>query len=113
MGQPELGIGFSLQGDLRTYAALDEVFQADHQLLQRHRLRIQGLAPGKGQQPMGESGGALGGAAGGTGVALEVLQPALAQAQVEHLQRAEDAGQQVVEVMGDATGELADGFHLL
>ncbi len=62
---------------------------------------------------MGQGGGADGGALGRRGVALEIVQPTLADAQCEQIQAADDAGEQVVEIVGQATGELADRFHLL
>ena len=46
-------------------------------------------------------------------VALEIAEPALRQPRLQQLQAADDPGQQVVEVVRDAAGELADGLHLL
>ncbi len=41
-----------------------------------------------------------------------VLAPGLVVA-LQHVDAAHDAGQQVVEIMGDTAGELTDRFHLL
>ena len=39
--------------------------------------------------------------------------PLLLQVTLQRFQIADNDGQQVVEIMGDAAGELADAFHLL
>jgi hypothetical protein len=62
---------------------------------------------------MGEGGGALGRALRGGNVAVDLGGTALTQPDLQQVQRADDAGQEVVEVVRDAAGELADGFHLL
>ncbi len=59
------------------------------------------------------AGGALGRALGGGDVAPGLGTAALRHAGLQHLQPAGDAGQQVVEIMGQAAGELADRLHLL
>ena len=46
-------------------------------------------------------------------IPIEVGGPALRHAHLHHLQAAADAGQQIVEVVREAAGQLADGFHLL
>ncbi|MNN88774.1 hypothetical protein D3C81_2065000 [compost metagenome] len=55
----------------------------------------------------------MGGAVGGVEQAREALVTALGKALLDQLVGAENAAQQVVEVMGNAAAELADGFHLL
>ncbi|GJE41517.1 hypothetical protein AEGHOMDF_0683 [Methylobacterium soli] len=57
--------------------------------------------------------GPLGGALGGMHVAVEVVEPPLAQAGLHQLQAAGDRREQVVEVMRQAARELADGLHFL
>ena len=112
-GRPQLAAGHHLDLDRRTHRAADQVFHAGHQAIDVGGLGIQRLPAGKGQQPVGQGGGADGGALGGGGVALEIVQPALADAHREQIQTADDAGEQVVEIMSQAAGELADRFHLL
>ena len=46
-------------------------------------------------------------------VAVDSRQPALRDARLHQVERADDAGQQIVEIVRDAAGELADRFHLL
>ncbi|KZB98978.1 hypothetical protein AU375_04781 [Methylobacterium radiotolerans] len=62
---------------------------------------------------MGQRRGALGRALRRGHVAVDVLDPPLAHPGLHELQRAGDAGEQVVEVVGDAARELPDRLHLL
>ncbi len=74
-------------------------------------LRLQRLPAGKGQQLRGELGGALDGLGDGVDIAAAALLRQLAPAQ-EVGGRADD-GEQIVEVVRDTAGELADRLHLL
>src|SRR4051794_32543423 len=67
----------------------------------------------EGEQTVREGRGAVGGGHGGAGVAFDVAGPALADAALQHIEGADDAGEQVVEVVGDAARELAHRLHLL
>ncbi len=62
---------------------------------------------------MGEGGRAGGSPLGGVDIAPEFAQPALGQPGLQQIQAADDAGQKVVEVVGQAAGELAYRLHLL
>ncbi len=62
---------------------------------------------------MGEGGGAFGRALRGGNIAVDFGGTALTQPDLQQFQRADDAGEEIVEVVRDAAGELADGFHLL
>ncbi len=62
---------------------------------------------------MGQRGGALGSTLGSADVAFEVAGPPLSDPGAEQLQAAGDAGEQVVEVVRETAGELADRLHLL
>ena len=57
--------------------------------------------------------GTPGGALRGDDVAIDIGEPPLAQPRADHLHRAGDARQQIVEVVREATGQLADRLHLL
>ena len=57
--------------------------------------------------------GAVGRPLGRHDVAVEFLDTALRQARVQQLQASGNAGQEIVEIVGEAAGELAYGFHLL
>ena len=71
---------------------------------------IERLPPPEGEQPLGQLGAELGGLLGllENLALLRVLEPPL-----QHLEIAGDHREKIVEVMGDAPGELADGLHLL
>ena len=76
-------------------------------------LRVERLAAREGEQAVGQGGGALGGALRRRHVAVDIVEAALLHARLHQLQRAGDAGEQVVEVVRQAAGELADRLHLL
>ena len=57
--------------------------------------------------------GALGRAHGRTGVALDRVRAPLREAGLHQVEGADDAGEEVVEVVGDAARELAHRLHLL
>src|SRR3546814_2168270 len=71
-----------------------------------------GFRSGEGQQPPRQVGGAVGAVERVGEVALRLFgrigKPALRQ-----LEPADDDRQHIVEIMRDAAGQLADGFHLL
>ncbi len=74
-------------------------------------LRLQRLAAGEGEQALGEVGTLEGG--------VERLLAELAHVGIvlaahdQHVEAADDDGEQVVEVVGHAAGKVADGLHLL
>ena len=82
-----------------------------HDLVQIDHARLQRLLSREGQQAAHEIGAAIGGAQRDVG--------RLAGACIcagpfgQHVQIADNDGQKVVEVVGDATGELPNAFHLL
>ena len=62
---------------------------------------------------MRQGGGAVGRRHGAGDVALDLAQATVGQPFLHQVERADDALQKIVEVVGDAAGELADGFHFL
>ena len=62
---------------------------------------------------MGEGGGAIGRGDGTADEAVEIAQPTLTDAALHQIETAGDALQQIVEIVGNAAGELADRLHLL
>ena len=56
---------------------------------------------------------AAGRALAGREVLLDVGAAALRKAHADHLERAGDAGEQIVEIMRQPAGQLADRLHLL
>ena len=67
----------------------------------------------KANKPMGQRCGAPGGILGGPDEARHVVVAALADTRLQQVQASGDPGEQVVEIVRDAAGELADRFHLL
>ena len=91
--------------------ATDQLGHAEDQLIDLDGFGFEGLAAGKAEQAADELGAPVGGVHGrldevfGEGVVGVVL--------FECHQVADDHREHVVEVVGEAAGELADGFHLL
>jgi hypothetical protein len=83
---------------------------AAHGLAQIHHLRVGSLPAGEGEQPPHQRGGAIGGGADRVQLGRDLR--AARQPQGQELGRADDAGEQVVELVGDATRQAADGVHL-
>ena len=90
-----------------------QVIHAADQLVDIDRLGIERLTSGKRQQAMGERRGAIGRGNGAVDEPLDVFVPSGVDAALQHLHRPDDGRQQVVEVVRDAAGELADRLHLL
>ena len=76
------------------------------------RLRVEVLPPREGQHALGQGGAAL---APWTALSSSALRfvGSSRQALAQQFEAAEDHHQQVVEIVGDAAGELADRLHLL
>src|SRR4051794_33195631 len=55
----------------------------------------------------------MGGRHGGFDVPAEGVGPALRDARLHEIERPDDPGQEIVEIVGDAAGQLSDGLHLL
>ena len=64
------------------------------------------------QQAVCQAGGACYSLAAHAQHAVQAVAAALVQAPLDQFEAATNAGEQIVEVMGDAAGQLADGFHL-
>ena len=94
--------------------AAQQVGHAGDELVASTGSRLQRLPAREGEQPLRQRGRALRAAASAmsTAGAAAGRRPS-AQAALEQVEIAEDDGQQVVEVVRDAAGELADRLHLL
>ncbi|MCY1180083.1 hypothetical protein D9M73_205110 [compost metagenome] len=62
---------------------------------------------------MGEGGGAVGRGHRRLGESADFVEAAVGDVALHQVEAADDAGEHVVEVMGDAAGKLADRFHFL
>src|SRR5579875_1119843 len=106
----------ALDGDALAEGALQQLADAAHEGRQEDRLRIQPLLPGEGEELARQRAGALGTAQDGIGEAPELRLPAprcRVEAPRQRLGAADDDGQEIVEVMGDAGGKLTDRLHFL
>ena len=75
------------------------------------RPRLQVLASGESQQLLGQLGAVLGGALRRRQVPGR--DRVARRPRLQQLEIADDRGQQIVEVVRDAAGQMADGLHLL
>ena len=104
-------------GDLDRDALVERAPQHVGERMQQgadvERIRLQHLAPRKGQQLARQLGAAPGGARRGADELLAVRVVGERGKLLEHLQIALDDGEQVVEVVRDAAGQLADAFEPL
>jgi hypothetical protein len=96
-----------------TGRALDHLEHAGHQRVDVGGPGRERLAPREGQQAVRQRGRAPGRAQRHAHVALDLVQAVLVDAHVHQFQAARDPRQQVVEIVRQAAGELADGLHLL
>ncbi len=90
-----------------------EILQRHDQLIDVDARRDQRLPPREGEQAMGERGGAVRRNHRGVDVAHGALGASLVETDLQQIERADDAGQQIVEVVRDAAGQLPDRLHLL
>ena len=74
-------------------------------------LDLERLRAGEGEQLLGEARAALGGIANSVEHAREPL--LVAEIAKREVRRAEDRGQEIVEIVGKSAGQLAERFHLL
>ncbi len=109
--RPEVGLQQGLDPHAAAHGGMQKVAHAAHGVIQVHGPRLQPLAAREGQHLGGELGAALGGLG-------HHLQPTADRRIVAvgllHLADvAQHHHQEVVEIVGDAGGELADGFQPL
>ncbi len=112
-GHPETAGADDLDVHRRPDAAPQELAHPRDQIVHLHRAWIQRLASRKGQEALGQGGGPARAGLGGADIAVDAVEAAFAQPLFEKLQAAADAGEEIVEVVRDAPGELAHGLHLL
>jgi hypothetical protein len=111
--RPQVGGQRQLELDLFAHRAAKQVLHGGDKAVDPQRLGVQRLPTRKGQQPVGQRRRTVGGRHGAVDVALDLAQASVGQTLLREIERPDDALQQVVEIVGDAAGELADGFHLL
>jgi len=113
---PQSGCSDRLEIDSFAERATQEIGDAAHQHVEIERLGAERLATRKSEQPLRERGAALGAShrlrQGDPHPVLRGLGPILKLAP-RQLEISYHDSEQVVEVVRDAAGELADGLHLL
>ncbi len=92
--------------------AAQQVGHAGDQLVEGERLGIERLAAREGEQTMGKRRGALGAAQPRLDGAPQ-LRRGFADPPLDGLEIALDDGQEIVEIVSDAAGQLTDRLHLL
>ncbi len=110
---PEPGLQRGFDADMAAQRAAQQVAHRIDQFVQFDPLEIQRLASGEGQQAVGQRGGAVGRGGRGLDEALGFVVATGLDVALGQVEPADDAGEHIVEVVGDAAGELADRFHLL
>ncbi len=102
------------QGDVLAQRTLEQGGRPDDRLHDVEALRAEGLAPGEGEKVTGQVGALLGGLGNDAGQSQQLLLFLPAAEDLGHgFGAARDDGQQVVEVMGHAPGQLAKGLQPL
>ena len=101
-----------VDGDPLADRAVDQFEHVLDQLGRRDRLGQQGLGAGEGEQAAGQSGGAGGALHRIVEVELDLAARAVQLAPGE-IEAADDDREHIVEIVGDAAGQLADRLHLL
>ncbi len=112
-GQRQIGREAQRHGDALAQRAGEHVLHGDQRRVHVHRLHLQGLAAAKGEEALGEARGPLGGGQRQFHIAVRLGDAPGGDAGAQQFQRAHDAGEHIVEVVGDAAGQLAHRFHLL
>ena len=113
---PESGAVDDFEIDVLAERPPEEIRHAGDQLIDVGQLGIERLAPREGQQPLRQHRRALRAVRGVGDHARQSLARGVApglQAALGDLQIAADDGEQIVEIMRDAAGQLSDRFHLL
>ena len=112
-GRPEAAGADHLQFHRRPDGSADQLFHAADEPVDIGRLRVEGLPPREGEQPLCQGGGPAHRVLAHADVALRTVGLADLEPPLQHLQAHADALEQVVEVVRDAARELAHGLHLL
>ncbi len=101
------------QRDLFAHRAAQQILDSLHEDVQVRIARVQRLSSSEGQEALRQRRRARRGDGRRVHVAIQMFDLASRQAPSHQIQRSHDAGEHVVEIVGDPTGQLADGFHLL
>ncbi|MNY31387.1 hypothetical protein D3C86_1655500 [compost metagenome] len=107
LGQTHLDFHAGWQGGLQ------QLTEFADQLAQRHRLRLATAAAAEGEHLLDQVAGLFRRVLHSAQITAQALIALLLGQLLGHHRVAEHAGQQVVEIVGDATGQVTYGFHAL
>ncbi len=113
VGGPEGGIEVQFDGELGAEAALDERVELAQSGVEVAVGEFDVAPAGESEQSFDELGRSFGGGAGVVDVVAGVFESRGGEVAIGERQVSEDTGEQIVKVVGDATGEAADGLHFL
>ena len=113
VGGPEGGVEVQFDGELSAEAALDERVEFAQGGVEVAVGEFDVASAGESEQSFDELGGSFGGGAGVVDVVAGVFESRGGEVAIGERQVSEDTGEQIVKVVGDATGEAADGLHFL
>ncbi len=102
-----------LEGDRLTQRPRHDLLKTCDQIVDVLRLHIERLPPCEGKQAVGERGSSPSRGRRCIKVAVQVIRPTRIETPTDKIEPCRHAGQHVVEVMSNATGELPDRLHLL
>ncbi len=102
-----------LQRDRFTQRPTQQLFHAQDQPIRMHGARIERLPSRECEQTMRQCRRSIRSGHRGRHISIHIDLLTARELSLHHVERADDAGQQIVEIVRDAAGELADRFHLL
>ena len=105
--------GDDVEPDLLADRAPQQLLHRGDELIDVDGLGIERLAPREGEQAMGQRRGAVRRGFRQRGVALDLAIAPLRDALLHQIKRSDNSRQQIVEIVRNSAGELADRFHLL
>jgi hypothetical protein len=111
-GLPQARALHSLHGNTLSERPLQQFRETEHQPAGVNRLRLERLPARESQQALGQRGGALRASDHVRDGTLEMAVPRL-HSSLQDVEISEDDLQQIVEVVGDPAGQLAQSLHPL
>jgi hypothetical protein len=113
LGLPEAAGGDHLELDMLADGPAKQLLHAGDERVRADGLGVERLTAREGEQSVGQRCRPVGRGHRRRGVPPDRVDAPLVDPPLHQFERADHAGQQVVEVVRDAARQLADGFHLL
>ena len=112
-GQPCRFGQVHFQPDILVHRSPQHVFHAGDEVADIHGCHVERLAAGKSEQALRQGGCTLRRRHRRVDIAIDAVLAPGGQMPLKQVQRTDHARQHIVEIMRNATGQLADGFHFL